>query len=261
MTDGITLRFDFFIAHAGPDAPLAEELNKSLAPHSKVFLDSRDLLAGDDWDHELASAQRSSLVTVVLVSSRSGVAYYQREEIAAAISMARKDKDSHRVVPVYVEETASSDVPYGLRIKHALSIARDGGPAGVAGELLNLLAKLRPAGAPALARTTPHASVSQLAQKLVYCSRCGEVIGHQSTCTGTNTYHAFMAGGANDYCGRCGARPGVPSTCTGTNTYHAFSRGSKSAYCSRCGAVPGVQSTCTGTNTYHAFVEGDARDA
>ena len=37
-----------------------------------------------------ARGKRASLVTVVLVSSRTGTAYYQGEEIAEAIAMARE---------------------------------------------------------------------------------------------------------------------------------------------------------------------------
>lgn len=139
-----TWKYDFFIAHAGPDTPAAENLHGLLTPSARVFLDSKTLLPGDDWDRELALAQQESLITVVLISSRSGEAYYQREEIAAAISMAREDKESHRVVPVYLEEISANEVPYGLRIKHGLSVVRNGGFAGVSNQLDNLLKRLRP---------------------------------------------------------------------------------------------------------------------
>ncbi len=136
--------YDFFIAHAGPDTDAAEELYNLLLPGARVFLDSKTLLPGDDWDRELALAQKDSLISVVMISSRSGDAYYQREEIAAAISMAREDKKRHRVVPVYLEEISGDEVPYGLRVKHALSIDRHGGFAGVANQLNNLLTRIRP---------------------------------------------------------------------------------------------------------------------
>lgn len=145
MADQSSWAFDFFIAHAGPDTAEAEELHRLLAPSARVFLDSQTVLPGDDWDTELASGQKRSLVTVVLVSSRSGAAYYQREEIAAALAMAREDKQRHRVVPVYLQEVSGPEVPYGLRMKHALSLARHGGLSGVATHLLSLLGKIRPA--------------------------------------------------------------------------------------------------------------------
>jgi len=113
--------WDVFIAHAGPDEPVARELYASLTPKMSVFLDSAVLLEGDDWDAELASAQKLSHITVVLVSRNTQEAYYQREEIAAAIAMARKSKDKHRVVPIYLGVAADEvEVPYGLRLKHGI---------------------------------------------------------------------------------------------------------------------------------------------
>jgi hypothetical protein len=86
----MVLKWDFFIAHAGPDIGTAQELFGFLSASSQVFLDKERLLLGDDWDTKIAQAQQSSLITLVLVSSKTERAYYQREEIAAAIDMARK---------------------------------------------------------------------------------------------------------------------------------------------------------------------------
>jgi TIR domain len=137
-------KWDFFLAHAGPDLAAAEQLYVLLEPHSKVFLDSRCLMLGDDWDQELASAQINSMVSVVLVSSRTDGAYYQREEIAAAIDLARKNRKDHRVVPVYLDDALSArgDIPYGLRLKHGLSVAEAGDFQPVAVRLIDLLKKL-----------------------------------------------------------------------------------------------------------------------
>lgn len=43
--------------------------------------------------------------------------------------MARGDKDSHRVVPVFLDEQVMKDgaVPYGLRLKHSISVDKVGG--------------------------------------------------------------------------------------------------------------------------------------
>lgn len=140
-----TKKWDFFLAHAGADAETAEELYDHLSQQAQVFLDSRCLLPGDDWDRELASAQRASSVTVVLVSGRTDRAYYQREEVAAALDMARRDAKAHRVVPVYLEgaDEAGDEVPYGLRLKHGLAVATLGGLGAVAKSLLDLLDRLR----------------------------------------------------------------------------------------------------------------------
>lgn len=130
-------RYDFFLAHATPDKEVAKRLFDLLRKKSRIFLDSEVLAYGDDWDRPLALAQRQSRVTIVLVSSQSDDAFYEREEIAAAIELARRDPVSHRVVPVYLDSTA--DVPYGLRLKHSMRVSATLPMESVAIELLKLL--------------------------------------------------------------------------------------------------------------------------
>jgi hypothetical protein len=174
-------KYDFFIAHAGGDRQPAQQLYGYLKPKARAFLDSENLLPGDNWNSELAAAQRNSLVTVVLVSSRSGAAYYQSEEIAAAISLARENPDTHRVVPVYIEPVTERELPYGLRIKHSLDVAKEGGMAGIAARLLGLLDTLINADAVAMApATAPPKSVNPKSamvratpgQTVVKCAKC-----------------------------------------------------------------------------------------
>ncbi|MGZ8842146.1 MAG: toll/interleukin-1 receptor domain-containing protein [Pyrinomonadaceae bacterium] len=136
--------WDLFIAHAGPDKRTAEKLYDCLEQKSRVFLDSRTLNLGDDWDIELRRAQQKSLVTVVLISSKTQAAYYQREEIAAAIALARANAEKHRVVPVFLDKKAQSNdsVPYGLRLKHGVTVSDELSLQVVAERLLDLLSRL-----------------------------------------------------------------------------------------------------------------------
>jgi hypothetical protein len=140
-------QWDFFLAHAAADLRAAEALYDLLVPHSRVFLDSRCLLPGDDWDKEIVSAQAASLVTVVLVSPGTGGAYYQREEIANAVNMARRDGKAHRVVPVYLGDAVDveGEVPFGLRLKHGLTLSGGAQYPEVARSLLALLQRLKAA--------------------------------------------------------------------------------------------------------------------
>lgn len=139
-------KWDFFLAHASTDKQIAKRLYDLLQPHCRVFLDDQNIQLGDDWDQELARAQSESLITVVLVSERTDTAYYQREEIAAAIDLARSEDKSHRVIPVYLDgpPTQSSGLPYGLRLKHGLAITKQLRIEEVANKLLQLLGKLPP---------------------------------------------------------------------------------------------------------------------
>jgi hypothetical protein len=139
---GIEYQWDIFLAHAGPDGDIADRLYDKLAGRCRVFLDSRSLQLGDDWDLELAKAQRHSRVSVVVVSPDTGSAYYQREEIAAAIALARVE--AHRVIPLFVRGAgpASNDVPYGLRLKHGLTVSNRGVPEA-ADRIAQLIADLK----------------------------------------------------------------------------------------------------------------------
>ena len=140
-----TYEWDIFLAHAGADKATAEALYDLLSESAKVFLDTRSLELGDDWDRALSNAQSRSLLTVVLVSTRTDQAYYQREEIAAAIQMARQDPTTHRVIPVFLDDqsTAQGQMPYGLRVKHGLHFLEAGSLENIAFRLLSALSKLR----------------------------------------------------------------------------------------------------------------------
>jgi hypothetical protein len=140
-----TYTWDFFLAHAGADKALAEALFDLLEEQARVFLDSRRIKLGDDWDLKLARAQKESRVTVVLVSPRTEAAYYERVEIATAIRMSRAPDNPHRVVPLYFNDDPSvqPDDPYGLILKHSLTVKSVGEFPQVAQELLSLLAQLR----------------------------------------------------------------------------------------------------------------------
>src|SRR2546421_288407 len=71
--------WDFFLAHAGRDAAVAEALYEELHTKARTYLDKRSLWLGDDWDRHLPDAQRASRITVVLISKNTEKAYYQRE--------------------------------------------------------------------------------------------------------------------------------------------------------------------------------------
>ncbi len=135
--------WDFFLAHAGVDTPSAEVLYQHLAPRTRVFLDTRCLLLGDDFDAELMKALNASRVTVVLVSENTESAYYQREEIALAIRRARQDPAAHRVVPLFLDaSTRSGSETYGLTLKHGILLSDEVNLASAADRLVDLLIRL-----------------------------------------------------------------------------------------------------------------------
>lgn len=136
--------YDVFLAHAGPDHPIATRLYKLLTTRYRVFLDSESLMPGDAWDEAIPRAQQLSAMTVILISSNTKRGYYAKEEIAAAIDLARKDQSTHRVVPVYLEgRSANSDVPYGLQRLVGIFVEDTGSVEDVAAKLERMLERLK----------------------------------------------------------------------------------------------------------------------
>lgn len=139
-------KWDFFISHAGGDISIAENLYTFLASQSKPFLDSKELILGDTWDQKIAEAQRQSLITIILVSSKTELAYYQRDEIAVAIQMARNLTQKHRVIPIFVPGYNKDKVPNGLTIIHSLTLSSESDIETAANELLETLRRIRKKG-------------------------------------------------------------------------------------------------------------------
>lgn len=141
------IEWDVFIAHAGADTAIAEQLHAAIGTRARVFLDSKALLPGDEWDLALRDAQMRSFMTVALVSASADKAYYLRSEVAAAISLARLGQERHRVVPVYLEGAAGRTVaqPYGLNLKHGIDLPDAAALPQVADRIVDTLERTRPA--------------------------------------------------------------------------------------------------------------------
>ncbi|MGE3357398.1 MAG: FxSxx-COOH system tetratricopeptide repeat protein, partial [Acidimicrobiia bacterium] len=128
---------DVFVAHASPDKPIAREFVAALeAGGASAFLDEADLSPGDVWDQAIPDYHAASKVTLVLVSRHTLDAWYQRDEIAAAIEWVRRN-GRHRIMPVYLERVER--VPYGLRIVRGLWALDAQGRAEAVRRVLRLL--------------------------------------------------------------------------------------------------------------------------
>jgi formylglycine-generating enzyme required for sulfatase activity/3',5'-cyclic AMP phosphodiesterase CpdA len=143
-------QYDVFLAHASPDKERARELYGLLKPALRVFLDEESLLPGDDWSVEIPRAQARSRVTAVLVSRATDAAFYEREEIAAAIAMKRARQGGHRVVPVHLDGVPRDpfSAPYGLRVLQGIDATMAGGLSEVANRLKDAVAAQRSGAAP-----------------------------------------------------------------------------------------------------------------
>ncbi|MCB1801168.1 MAG: toll/interleukin-1 receptor domain-containing protein [Gammaproteobacteria bacterium] len=144
MTDK-HLDWDFFLAHPSNELETARDLYDRLQGKARVFLDAECIELGDDWDLALVRAQKSSLISVILVSAEAEESYYVREEIRSAIEMGRSKSERHVVVPLYLDQAAmrAAGNLYGLKLKQGLVISDELDLDEVTERLLQLLARLR----------------------------------------------------------------------------------------------------------------------
>jgi hypothetical protein len=132
-----TPRWDFFTAHAGADTDEAQDLYRALRRRRRsVFLDRAELLPGDHWPTELKRHLANSDTFVVLISHNTGAAYYELEEVAIAIDLARRRSFQHAVVPVLLTGTTPATLPYGL-VSLTYITQHGDGFSDVAGELVD----------------------------------------------------------------------------------------------------------------------------
>jgi hypothetical protein len=142
------IEYDIFLAHAGSDLPLAEQLYALLAkPDVRVFLDKRSLLPSDSWDLEIQHAQRASRMTVVLVGPEWKKAFFLRSEVQTAISLFRLDAQRHRVLSVFLPGSDPNNAPYGLNLPQGIQVASEADFTDVAKQILGRLTALGPTGA------------------------------------------------------------------------------------------------------------------
>lgn len=114
MGDPPRILHDVFLAHATPDASVADGLHALIAPFYRVFLARRDLFPGDAWYELIPPAQHASRATVVVVSRHADGSPFVRDEIRTAIELSRERGDAHRVLPIWVDGAPAADAPYGL---------------------------------------------------------------------------------------------------------------------------------------------------
>jgi len=110
-------QWEFFISHVRRDIPVASRLKAELDPPASVFLDVDDVSASDQFRTVLSEALRSSLIYVFLIPPKREGYTWQDEEMTIADHLYRKNQQTRRIVPIYLErETVppADEVPFGL---------------------------------------------------------------------------------------------------------------------------------------------------
>jgi len=132
-------KYHVFLAHSGKDTETAAEIKRLLGEAVSVFLDCESLSPGDTWDTEIPKAQQESLTTVILISRSIELSFYQQEEVAGAIALARESE--HRVIPVYLNKSGAP-VPYGLRRLHSIYLKKERSLGAVAEKIITIVRKI-----------------------------------------------------------------------------------------------------------------------
>ncbi len=128
-----------FLCHASQDKPRVRDLYKRLRGDGfEVWLDTEDLLPGQDWDLEIRRAIRTSRVVLVCLSSTStGKRGYVQKEIKHALDVADEQPEgSIFLIPVRLEHC---ELPDRLQKWHWVNLFEEDGYA-------KLVKSLRAAG-------------------------------------------------------------------------------------------------------------------
>ncbi|HEX2874562.1 MAG TPA: TIR domain-containing protein, partial [Polyangiaceae bacterium] len=111
--------YDYFISYASENANWARTLRSMLPRTASVFF-AEEVPKGQDWETTIRRAITGTRNFVVLVSSASSSATYQRAEVDFALRAAEVDPGM-RITPVCVG-IGDDALPLGLNLKQAIVI-------------------------------------------------------------------------------------------------------------------------------------------
>lgn len=132
--------YDLFLAYPPAGRASVQALYRLLQPDVHAFLDCVSIAPGSG-ERGIATAQRGSRGTVILISIEIDAAWYLGDEIVTAIALHRAAPDSHELIPVLLEPGVSP--PYGLSIVRTLDAVAVGGLDAVATQLRAIVTGLR----------------------------------------------------------------------------------------------------------------------
>jgi hypothetical protein len=94
-----------FISHASSDNAFCHKLFDFLKhelPNSDIFYDDNELTAGDEWIRRIQHEVLKRPLFIVVLSPRSVVAEWVREETNLALSRSIIDKGKRRIIPIKI---------------------------------------------------------------------------------------------------------------------------------------------------------------
>jgi hypothetical protein len=264
--------FEIFFSYAHEDEELMNDVRRQLIVYERngriLKWHDRMIPAGAEWRTQIDTRLDDARIILLFMSPHFIESRYCYE-VEGQVALEKQKSGQAKVIPIILRPCAWEATPFGefqALPTDAQPISkwsdRDDASLNVARGIMKVVDELSDSykKSETKAILTPSNNVSRSIQAtkkesgLIYCKRCGHLVGHQNVCTGAFTHHEFKSGKTTDYCERCGVSPGNKTLCTGSYTHHDFvSDESNSVYCVRCGVSKGVQSTCTGAFTYHQF--------
>lgn len=263
--------FEIFFSYAHEDEELMNEVRRQLIVYERngqiLKWHDRMIPAGSGWRNQIDNRLKRADIILLFMSPHFIESRYCYE-VEGQAALEQQNTGKAKVIPIILRPCAWEETPFG----EIQALPTDAKPISqwqncdeaslmTARSIMSAIEEISSSHLDASSLKT-HEEINKTASpntktvddKIIFCKRCGQLVGEQSTCTGTYTHHEFIAGKANNYCARCGISPGTQTTCTGTHTHHDYiSNDSTSVHCVRCGASTGKQSTCTGTYTHHSF--------
>ena len=153
--------YDLFLAYSPDDRASASSLYSLLQGYVRVFLDERSLRPGDRRDKQIPAAQRTARATAILLSSVTDPDWYRGHQIATAVELNRAAPPAHLLVLVLLDPKVP--VPSGLGHLQAINVAAEGGLAGIAARLREVVARAPGQSAPAPAAPVARSGGAQSA--------------------------------------------------------------------------------------------------
>ncbi len=112
------MHHNIFISYANPDIDIVENLSTELKTQGiKAWLHSLGrTLAKNAWN-EITKMIKESTVIIFVVSKSTKYAEGQKKELDIALEKTLSVSDSTKIMPIFVDDTPTSDAPEELRRK------------------------------------------------------------------------------------------------------------------------------------------------
>lgn len=118
---------DVFISYSGEHGQeIAEAFQQGLPKYAaqkgmhesdlRVFVASRSLIVGDDWEQKIWENLREAIWFIFVVTEESNASHYAQQELGAAIAQGKK------IIPLLGKGITPQDLPGFCKRRHAVSM-------------------------------------------------------------------------------------------------------------------------------------------